>query len=74
MFCTGLNTSIPVFVLFFRKGSSFNLQKKMQINGKLKQRVNVFIENKFGGITMTNPNHLKISYQTTRATLQWRNK
>jgi hypothetical protein len=22
----------------------------MQINGKLKQRVNVFIENKFGGI------------------------
>jgi endonuclease V-like protein UPF0215 family len=73
MFCTGLNTSIPVFVLFFRKGSSFNLQKNAD-KRKTKQRVNVFIENKFGGITMTNPNHLKISYQTTRATLQWRNK
>jgi endonuclease V-like protein UPF0215 family len=73
MFCTGLNTSIPVFVLFFRKGSSFNLQKNAD-KRKTKQRVIVFIENKFGGITMTNPNHLKISYQTTRATLQWRNK
>jgi hypothetical protein len=49
MFCTGLNTSIPVFVLFFRKGSSFNLQKNAD-KRKTKQRVNVFIENKFGGI------------------------
>jgi hypothetical protein len=27
-----------------------------------------------GGITITTPSHLKISYQTRRATLQWSNK